>query len=250
MNSYVHRNNLLNPKWTQVGVGMQIDPRNGMRVFVAVFGVGGQSDGELMVAASAQSAPAIAAAVPPGGMDYTIQPGDTLLEIAQRYNVDWEHVAAINGFSEASLLQIGDRIRLPGAGDLAPGIGGPVSAVSLPDSYIEYVVRSGDTLSGIAARYRLSWQEVAAINGMGEFSVLNLGEVVRIPSPAEKIMGNNQDPIVEVGTGDALRTHVVTAGETVISVADRYGIAWGELLRINGLSEDSVIQIGQELRLP
>ncbi len=250
MNSYVHRNNLLNPKWTQVGVGMQIDPRNGMRVFVAVFGVGGQSGGELMVAAGAQSAPAVAAAVPPGGMDYMIQPGDTLLEIAQRYNVDWEHVAAINGFNEASLLQIGDRIRIPGAGDLAPGIGGPVSAVSLPESYIEYVVRSGDTLSGIAARYGLSWQEVAAINGMGEFSVLNLGEVVRIPSPAEKILGNNQDPIAEVDTSAAPRTHVVAAGETVISVADRYDIGWGELLRINGLSEDSVIQIGQELRLP
>ncbi len=250
MNSFVHRNNLLNPKWTQVGVGMQVDPRNGMRVFVAVFGVGGATGGELMVAAGAQSQPVVTAAVPPGGMNYTIIPGDTLLEIAQRHSVDWEHVAAINGFTEASLLQIGDTIRLPGAGDLAPGIGGPVSAVSLPESYIEYVVRSGDTLSGIAARYDLNWQEVAAMNGMGEFSVLNLGDVVRLPSPAEKILRSNEDSSAAVGNGDAPRTHVIAAGETVITVAARYGIGWGELLRINGLGENSVIQIGQELRLP
>lgn len=253
MNSTIHRNNLLNAKWTHIGVGAQKDPRNGMWLFVAVFGTNGSSGGEMMAAsAAAVTAGAPAAGmettirVPAGGMDYTVRPGDTLSGIAQRYGVNWEHIALINGLSEFSLLNIGQSIRVPHPDDLLPGIGGPEGSVQLPTSYIEYVIQPGDTLSGIAMRYKQDWRDVAAINGLGEHSVLELGSVVRIPSPAQAVLGEQAAAAAPI----APQVHTVAPGETVISIAQRYGIGWGDLLRANGLSENSIISIGQELKLP
>jgi LysM repeat protein len=253
MNSYIHRNNLLNPKWTHVGVGMQGDSRNGMTIFVAVFGRDSAEGGQLLAAAAVpDAAPAAVAApaatqVPQGGMDYYVQPGDTLSGIAQRFGMGWDRIAGINGLAEHSVLQIGQSLRIPNPNDPLPGIGGPVTAAQSPASYIEYVVQSGDTLFGVAARYDLTWQELASLNGLGEFSVLELGRVLRIPSPAAKILGESAASAEKTA---APRVHSVAPGETIISIAAQYGIGWGELLELNGLNEASLIQVGQELRLP
>jgi len=245
MNSYIHRTNLLNPKWTSVGVGAKIDPRNNMHLFVAVFGAA--ADGNPLVAASANAGQASPPTLrtPPGGMDYAIRPGDTLLGVAVRYGLDWKTVAAINGLSEDSLLQIGQVIRLPGAGDPAPGIGGP-TAVELPANLtaVDYVVRSGDTLVTIAARHQTDWQTLAAINGLSEQSVLQIGQLLKVPA--------NGDAVAQASTRQTptARTYTVQAGETVISIALDYGVDWRALLARNGLGENTLLSIGQVLQIP
>jgi uncharacterized protein YkwD/LysM repeat protein len=242
MNSYIHRTNLLNPKWTDVGVGARIDPRNGMHLFVAVFGTA--ADGGAVVAASApiETASSPALNTPPGGMDYAIQPGDTLLGVAVRYGLDWKRVAAINGLSEDSLLQIGQVIRLPGASDPAPGIGGPATA-DIPANLAtsDYMVRSGDTLVTIAARHQTDWRTLTALNGLSENSLLQIGQVLKVPADGRQT-ASVQSSIA--------RTHTVQAGETVITIAGKYGLNWKDLLDFNGLSDNSLLQIGQTLRLP
>ncbi len=45
------------------------------------------------------------------------------------------------------------------------------------------------------------------------------------------------------------RTHTVASGDTIITIAVEYDLDWQELLRINGLQPDSLIQIGQVIRL-
>jgi lipoprotein NlpD len=44
--------------------------------------------------------------------------------------------------------------------------------------------------------------------------------------------------------------HSVESGDTVYGIALEYGVDWEELLRMNGLDEDSLLQLGQELKLP
>ena len=248
MNSYVHRTNLLNPKWTDVGVGAKIDPRNGMHLFVAVFGSAADGeDGGIVAAAASVTTASQTLHTPPGGMDYAIRPGDTLMGVAVRYGLDWKRVAAINGLSENSLLQIGQVIRLPGAGDPAPGMGGPV-AVDLPADLAttDYMVRSGDTLVTIAARHKTDWQTLAALNGLSENSVLQIGQTLKVPvegqSPISASASSSQ--------ASSARTHTVQPGETVISIALKYGVNWQTLLAYNGLSENSLLNIGQVLQLP
>jgi len=53
------------------------------------------------------------------------------------------------------------------------------------DRYIEYVVVKGDTLSGIAARYGTTYQELARINNIANPRYIYVGQVIRIPTDPE-----------------------------------------------------------------
>jgi uncharacterized protein YkwD/murein DD-endopeptidase MepM/ murein hydrolase activator NlpD len=192
MNDWIHRVNILNGNWQEIGVG--VGTRGGEMIFVTVFSGGGgeavaTAAGDVAaapvpVALAEASAPPAAAqplSVPPEGMDYTIQAGDTLLAIALRHGMQWETIAGANGLGEASVLQIGNVIRLPGANESSMGIGGPAAESAPTAPTVDYTVAEGDTLFSIAARRGLTWQQVASANGFGERTVLQIGQVIQVP---------------------------------------------------------------------
>jgi LysM repeat protein len=241
--------------------------------------------------------------VPPEGLDYNVQSGDTLLAIGLRYGLPWERIAEANGLDETSLLQIGQVVRVPGSG--APAAPPP------PDVETEaYTVQPNDTLYTIAARRDMYWDEVASVNGFGEHTVLQIGQVIQVPVVEEEItpettllVSTRQGPVGPVAAGDfnsytltqfnggqpvqaspgtggpasdvaqvamvgsegegatavVLAQHaaqaeepalyVVEPGDTVISIAVKHNLEWGPLLALNGLSEDTVLQLGQTIRL-
>jgi LysM repeat protein len=119
-------------------------------------------------------------------MDYTIRSGDTLLGIAIRYGLDWQDIALANAIGEGDLLQIGQELRLPGIG----GIGG--AAAEVASGGLLYTVNSGDTLVGIASTYEIAWEDIAAANGLGEYSVLQIGMQLRLPGVADSEQSNSE----------------------------------------------------------
>lgn len=82
---------------------------------------------------------------------YTVRSGDTLSGIAAKHGTSWQTLARINGISNPNRIYPGQVLKLGGS---APAR--PISRV--------YVVRSGDTLSGIASRLHTSWQALAQRN--------------------------------------------------------------------------------------
>lgn len=297
MSDYIHRVNILNGNWVELGVGVAV--RSGEMIFVTVFS-GGYGSGEPVVtaaAAGAVAAPVVAqpASVPYEGMDYTVLPGDTLSTIAQRYATDWTIVAQANGLTDTTLLQIGQVIHLPGAGE-SPGArfgtgGASMAAQAVPSE--PYIVRSGDTLFSIAAGKGMTWEDLATFNGVSEAAVLQIGEVIRIPLPesadAEASAGAAAqvelearvtretlaaataqvqpeaaselsmleitsdtptafqpvyDPGVPVG-----EYYQVQAGDTIFIIAIQNDLDWQNLLALNDLTESSLLQLGQRIRI-
>ena len=181
MNSTVHRGNILNGNWHEYGIGFGSHPDNGEMIFVAVFAAGQNGDAAQIV----MPPPPEPLPIPAGGVDYTVHPGDTLLSIGLRFGIEWPVIATANGLSEFSLLQIGQVIRLPGV----DSIGGPVADTQVAAAAVEeeesasgdtfvrrYTVQKGDTLVGIAAIYGIPWEDLAAENRLGEFSVISVGD--------------------------------------------------------------------------
>lgn len=91
-----------------------------------------------------------------------------------------------------------------------------------------YVVRPGDTLFSVAARYGLSRVLLAGMNGLREDAQLVVGQTLVVRQPRV--------------------VHTVAAGDTVYSVARRYGTTANELYRNNfSLGGRSLLRAGEEL---
>ena len=97
----------------------------------------------------------------------TVKAGDTLSGIAAAHGTTWQELQRINGLANANLIFPGQVLKLPGGGKPAP-------------AKRTYVVRSGDNLSAIAARYGTSWQALAQKNNLANPNLIFPGQVIRI----------------------------------------------------------------------
>ncbi|WP_279230116.1 LysM domain-containing protein [Eubacterium sp. am_0171] len=91
--------------------------------------------------------------------------GDTLSGIAEKYGTTYQQLAQMNGISNPDLIYSGQELKINGTAD---------PAVKM------YTVKSGDTLSGIAARYNTAYQKLAQINGIGNPDLIHPGQVIKI----------------------------------------------------------------------
>ena len=98
--------------------------------------------------------------------EYTVRSGDTLWQLAQRYNTTVDAIQNLNGLS-GSNLNIGQILKIPSAG-------------AAPAPYFEYTVRSGDTLWVLAQRFGTTVDAIKSLNGLTS-DILNIGQVLKIP---------------------------------------------------------------------
>jgi len=109
----------------------------------------------------------------------------------------------------------------------------------------QYRVATGDTVSGIAARFGISTRTVLSLNGLDSAAlifpgqVLNLTEAVVAPAAAA--------PTLTAPTGT---THIVQSGDTVSAIAAANGLSTDAVLTANGLQRSSVIYPGQAVLIP
>lgn len=114
-----------------------------------------------------------------GGGSYVVQPGDTLTAIARRAGTSLSALAQANGIGDTDHLLAGQTLRLPG--DRQTGAGAaPVPATSPGNE--RYHIRSGDTLSVIAARLGISERALATANQLSDRDHLIAGRYLRIPT--------------------------------------------------------------------
>ncbi|WP_258365979.1 MULTISPECIES: LysM peptidoglycan-binding domain-containing protein [unclassified Curtobacterium] len=104
-----------------------------------------------------------------------------------------------------------------------------------------YTVQQGDTVSGIAARYGLSAQEILVRNGLGWNTIIHAGQTLRLASTP---VGAAQS------TASGTASYHVKQGDTVSGIAAKVGVSTAALLTANELSQRSVIYPGQTLRVP
>lgn len=105
-----------------------------------------------------------------------------------------------------------------------------------------YIVQPGDSLGAIAAAYGVSLDSIVAVNGIADPSLINVGQVLIIPG-ATTVTGANFGG-APVGMVQA------RAGDTVASLAGRYGQDGALIASLNGLSPASSLFPGQPIAFP
>ncbi len=113
-----------------------------------------------------------------------------------------------------------------------------------------YTVQQGDTVSGIAARYGLSAQEVLVRNGLGWNTIIHPGQTLHLTSQPASAPVAAASSSHTSSSSTATGSYHVKQGDTVSGIAARVGVSTSALLGANNLSQRSVIYPGQTLTVP
>jgi LysM repeat protein len=125
---------------------------------------------------------------------YTVQAGDNLFRIALRFGLTYQELASANGIINPDALPVGTVLKIPGCGgtaapssDSGVSTSGGGTVQPLPGDTVDangdilHTVKSGENLFRIALSYGLSWERVAAYNGITNPNNISVGQVIRIP---------------------------------------------------------------------
>ncbi len=194
-------------------------------------------------------------AVPPFAYDSIVVPTQTGLDV----------IARLSGATFADLRDLNPQyirmvtppgrsavVRVPvGMGDsLAVAFAGLPASKRI--AYQEHVVRSGETISGIAKRYHVSTGEVRDANPrIPRSGMIRVGQRLIIPTngfTAETRAAIAATQSSARAPSRSATTYTVRRGDTLSGIAKRYGTSASTLKRINGLSSDR-LKVGQKLRL-
>lgn len=172
------------------------------------------------VSAEVYGTPAEEAQLPAGNGYYTVRRGDTLSEIAKRYELDPEDLMRLNGLSNANFIWVGQELRL--SARVEPS-GVTVDETERSDvAEVIYVVQEGDTLSEIAALYNTTTQELLTANGLPNSNFVWVGQSLRIKTSAVV------SPLSEAANAQS-RAILPEIGAAEASLAPTDGTRWIEV---------------------
>lgn len=120
------------------------------------------------------------------------------------------------------------------------------STYSPPPMYVFHRVRRGETLSGIAKKYRSSVRSISLVNNINRSHRIYAGKVLKIPSRTNRTM-----PVMAAShrlNPGQTKTYRVRRGDSLWIIARKFGTTTKAIMASNNLS-DTRLSIGQRLRI-
>ncbi|HOK88755.1 MAG TPA: LysM peptidoglycan-binding domain-containing protein [Candidatus Hydrogenedentes bacterium] len=193
---------------------------------------------------------------------YTVKKGDTLSKIAARFNTTPEAIAQLNKFRKHNTLHVGQRLKIPGENvENRVTVAEMVEAVrtaeaakdasarqkeSPPPEPVYHAVAKGETLAAIARKYGTSVQQLIAWNGLNAKGTIYAGQRLKVGETSPESPPAQKKTAAAPGS----EIHVVQKGETASAIAAQHGVSLDQLLAANQLKRDSVLRIGDRLKIP
>ena len=153
--------------------------------------------------------------------------------------MSYSQLAQINNIANPNRIYVGQVLRVGGTQASS------VNTVSQPQRSNtsvagSYTVQSGDTLSGIASRLGVSYEQLAQINGIANPNRIYVGQVLRV---------NGQATSYQAPAAASHGAYTVQSGDSLSAIAAQHGLDWRALAQRNNLQAPYTIYVGQQLSL-
>lgn len=200
-------------------------------------------------------------------IQYTVQGGDTLFLIAEKYGVSADRIRDLN-YLQGDNIQANQVLRIP----LIEGYTAEGRPTETPEPLV-HVVEAGETLYGIAVQYGLDPTSIIAANNIADQNGIFIGQGLRIPGysaspsagviqeqPTQQVIvidpGNSTGSPAVVTSGTPVPAnsvqviHVVQAGESLYGIAASYDVGADEIAAANDIQNYELLRVGQRLFIP
>lgn len=209
---------------------------------------------------------------------YIVRKGDTISQLAVDFDTTTAELVRLNNLANPDVLYVGQELVVPA------GRGAATGSTSVKKPSVKkggtYTIRKGDTLSGIAVAAGVSINDLRALNNI-EGDMIRAGDTIDIPAggkvptttgktpteTAPEVVKTSQGepelqlPEIAPATEDApegtapasfdlIEEYIYYPSESLEDIAREYGVSKAEIMRLNGISDESQIKAGQTLRIP
>jgi peptidoglycan endopeptidase LytF len=152
---------------------------------------------------------------------YTVQSGDTLSELAKRFNTTTTQIKQLNNMT-SDMIFIGQTLSIPS------------STTTNATTAATYTVKSGDSLSVIAKQFGLSVDQLKQLNNLTSDRIF-IGQTLKLTGSATTTQADTQ-------------TYTVQSGDSLSVIAKRFNMSVDDLKRNNNLTSE-IIFVGQSLKV-
>jgi murein DD-endopeptidase MepM/ murein hydrolase activator NlpD len=207
----------------------------------------------------------VIAAPPPGtqkqeteSLVYTVQPGDTLIGIALRYNLTLAEIALANNLQNPNLILPGQQLILPGIPPLESTTPSPDPTTLATDQF--HTVQPGETLFIIANQHDVTIGSIVLANNILDPNIVQVGQTLKIPTgppptpeplPAPFVTVELSEPVIIQGRTLVIKvtlsdqTAALTGnfeGQPLIFWPGQDGARWA-IIPIHALAEPDIYPI-------
>ena len=156
-------------------------------------------------------------------INYTVKAGDSLYKIANAYNTTVNAIMNVNNLT-SNALQINQVLKIP-----------TTTNQEETKDYINYTVKSGDSLYKIANNYNTTVDEIKKLNNLTSNN-LQINQVLKIPTTSQQ-------------ETTSYINYTVKSGDSLYKIANNYNTTVDEIKKLNNLTSNN-LQINQVLKIP
>lgn len=181
------------------------------------------------------------------GLVHVVQRKESLRSIGKRYGLSVAELVQFNPSIKSRLgVKAGTLLKVPGLARIRGYVVADARETSGRRARVaaggRHLVRHGETLSSLAERYGVTEAHLKAWNHLGRKATLRAGQVLRV--------GPGRQASAKPVGGHSRTSHVVRPGETLASLARRYGVTVRALMVANGLRAGHELKAGHRLTIP
>lgn len=179
---------------------------------------------------------------------HVVRGGDTFYNIARKYDMNVNDLLKLNDMDDTAVLSIGQELQVAKRSDSKVDKKEASPTKSDNSQVGLHQVKAGETFYGIARTYGMNVKDLLALNELDNGAVLSPGQELRVSSGMNNIEEPQAKKPVKASRKKA-KVHRVKAGETFYGIARKYGMELKDLLNLNGLDDNAVLSVGQELQV-